>query len=59
MAKFEIYQDKNDKWMFRFKAPNGQVMFTGQKYCTLNSILTAIDTIKQYVGEAPVKQVED
>ena len=30
--KFEIYKDKSEEYRFRFRAPNGEVMFQGQGY---------------------------
>jgi uncharacterized protein YegP (UPF0339 family) len=30
--KFEVYKDKKGEYRFRFRAPNGQLMFSGEGY---------------------------
>jgi hypothetical protein len=53
--KFEIYKDKSDKFRFRFKAPNGQTMFTGgQGYSSKSSLKKSLESIKKNVPEANV-----
>lgn len=52
---FEIYKDKSDKFRFRFKAPNGQTMFTGgQGYSSKSSLKKSLESIKKNVPEAGI-----
>lgn len=53
--KFEVYNDKAGKARFRLKAPNGQIIVTGQAYKSLKSCLNGIESIKK---NAPVAEIE-
>lgn len=58
--KFEIYKDKSDEFRFRFKAPNGQTMFTGgQGYKSKSSLKKSLDSIKNNVPDADVVENEE
>ncbi len=46
MYKFEIYKDKAGEYRFRFKASNGQIMFSSEGYETKASAMHAIDSVK-------------
>jgi uncharacterized protein YegP (UPF0339 family) len=50
--KFEIYKDKSGETRFRFKAPNGEVMFSGQGYKQKKSAMNAVESIKKNAPEA-------
>jgi len=52
--KFEVYKDKKGAYRFRFRAPNGQVMFSGQEYKQKASVTNAIESIKKNVGDAVI-----
>ncbi|PEN13938.1 DUF1508 domain-containing protein [Longibacter salinarum] len=53
--KFEIYKDKSDQFRFRFKAPNGQTMFSGgQGYASKASLKKSIASIQKNVADADV-----
>ncbi|MDX2447383.1 MAG: DUF1508 domain-containing protein [Desulfobacterales bacterium] len=52
--KFEVYKDKKGAYRFRFKAPNGQVMFSGQEYKQKTSATNAIESIKKNVADAVI-----
>ena len=52
--KFEIYKDKSGEFRFRFKAPNGEIMFSGQGYKQKKSALNAIESIKKNTPSAEV-----
>lgn len=52
--KFEVYKDKKGEYRFRFKAPNGQVMFSGQNYKQKTSVTNAIESIKKNAGDAVI-----
>jgi uncharacterized protein YegP (UPF0339 family) len=52
--KFEVYKDKKGEYRFRFRAPNGQLMFSGEGYKQKTSATNAIESIKKNVGAAAV-----
>jgi len=54
MYKFEIYKDKAGEYRFRFKAPNGQAMFSSEGYSAKASAVSAIESIKKNVPGATV-----
>ncbi|AYD01338.1 YegP family protein [Neorhizobium sp. NCHU2750] len=47
MYKFEVYKDKAGEFRFRFKAPNGQTMFSSEGYSAKASAIAAVESIKQ------------
>ena len=47
MYKFEIYQDKAGEYRFRFKASNGETMFSSEGYQQKPSAIHAIESIKR------------
>lgn len=57
--KFEIYEDKAGKFRFRFKAPNGQSMFTsGEGYSSKSSVKKSIESIKKNAPDADVVELK-
>jgi uncharacterized protein YegP (UPF0339 family) len=52
--KFEVYKDKAGEFRFRFKAPNGEAMFSGEGYKQKASAMKAIESIKKNVAGADV-----
>jgi len=50
--KFEVYKDKSGGFRFRFKAPNGESMFSSESYKVKRSAMDAIESIKKNVGTA-------
>jgi uncharacterized protein YegP (UPF0339 family) len=46
--KFEVYKDKAGEFRFRFKAPNGEIMFGSEGYKAKASAISAIDSIKTH-----------
>lgn len=56
---FELYQDKSEKWRFRLKAPNGQVIASGQGYESKRSARNGIASVQKNAPEATVVEVED
>ncbi len=58
-GKFEVYTDKSDKYRFRLKAGNGQVIATGQAYASKESCLKGIESIKNNAKDAEVVEVEE
>ena len=49
---FEVYKDARDEHRFRLKAPNGQIIATGEGYTTKASCLNGIESIKENVAFA-------
>jgi uncharacterized protein YegP (UPF0339 family) len=50
--KFEVYKDKKGEYRFRFKAPNGETMFSSEGYKAKPSALSAIESIKKNASGA-------
>ena len=55
MAKFEVYKDKAGEFRFRYKASNGEIMFSSEGYKAKTSAMDAIDSIKKNVAGAAVE----
>jgi uncharacterized protein YegP (UPF0339 family) len=56
MYKFEIYKDKAAEFRFRFKAANGQTMFSSEGYSAKASAVAAVESIKK---NAPGAAIDD
>lgn len=54
MYKFEVYKDKGGEFRFRFRASNGEVMFSSEGYSAKASALKSIESIKKHVADADV-----
>ena len=54
MYKFEIYKDKPGEYRFRFKASNGETMFSSEGYKAKASAVSAIESIKKNTAGASV-----
>lgn len=50
--KFEVYKDKSGEFRFRFKASNGETMFTSEGYKAKASAVSAIESIKKNAAGA-------
>lgn len=55
MYKFEVYKDKAGEFRFRFRASNGEAMFSSEGYKAKASAMKAIESIKKNVPEATVE----
>jgi uncharacterized protein YegP (UPF0339 family) len=53
-AKFEVYKDKGNKYRFRLKAANGEVIATGESYPTKAACLKGIASIKKSAPAAAI-----
>ncbi len=58
-GKFEVYKDKSDKYRFRLKAGNGQVIAAGQAYSTKESCLKGIESLRKNAPTAELVEVEE
>ena len=55
-AKFEMYKDKADKYRFRLKAANGEVIAVGEAYESKAACKNGIESIKK---NAPTAEIVD
>lgn len=55
MYKFEVYKDKAGEFRFRFRASNGEAMFSSEGYKAKASAMKAIESIKKNAPEAAVE----
>jgi uncharacterized protein YegP (UPF0339 family) len=56
MPKFEVYKDKKGETRFRYRANNGEVMFSSEGYSVKASAMKAIASIKKNAAAAPVEE---
>ncbi|MFD6161466.1 YegP family protein [Nocardia sp. NPDC060256] len=55
-AKFEIYQDKANKYRFRLKAANGEIIAVGEAHEPKAACKNGIESIEK---NAPVAGIDD
>lgn len=53
-AKFEIYKDAAEKFRFRLKAPNGEVIASGEAYESKDSCKNGIESVKTNAPKAEI-----
>lgn len=53
--KFELYTDKAGETRFRFKAPNGEIMFGSEGYKQKKSAQDAVASIQKNAGGSTVE----
>ncbi|TCO56571.1 YegP family protein [Actinocrispum wychmicini] len=53
-GKFEVYKDAADKYRFRLKAGNGEIIAVGEAYESKAGALNGIESIKKNAPEAEV-----
>ncbi len=54
MYKFEVYKDKAGEFRFRFKASNGESMFSSEGYKAKASALSAVESIRKNAPGATI-----
>ena len=54
--KFEIYKDAAEKFRFRLKAANGEVIASGEPYESKDGCKNGIESIK---NSAPIAEIVD
>lgn len=57
MSKFEIYTDKKGETRFRYRAKNGEIVFSSEGYTAKASAKKAITSIKKNVANAVVEEL--
>ncbi|MGB7405879.1 MAG: DUF1508 domain-containing protein [Pacificimonas sp.] len=55
--KFETYTDKKGEYRVRFKY-NSEIIFSTEGYSSKSGAHRAIESIKKYVPDAPVEDME-
>lgn len=55
-SKFELYQDTQDKYRFRLKAGNGEIIAVSEAYNTRASALNGIESVR---SNAPSATLDD
>lgn len=53
-GKFEIYKDKSNKFRFRLKAGNGEVIAVGEAYESKAGCLSGIESVRKNAPDAAV-----
>lgn len=54
--KFEVFKDKSGEFRFRLKAPNGEVIATGEGYTTKAACMNGIESVKK---NAPIAEIAE
>ena len=57
-GKFEVYKDRADKYRFRLKASNGQVVATGEAYETKAAAIKGCESVLRAAEGAPIVETE-
>jgi uncharacterized protein len=55
-GKFELYQDTQDKYRFRLKAGNGEIIAVSEAYNSRASALNGIESVRT---NAPAASLDD
>ena len=58
-GKFEWFKDKKEKYRFRLKAGNGQIIATSEAYETKDSCMNGIESVKKNAPDAAVTEVKE
>lgn len=58
-SRFEVYKDTGGQFRFRFRASNGEVLFSSEAYKAKRSALDAIASIKKSAADAAVDDQAD
>lgn len=53
---FEVFKDAKEKFRFRLKAANGEIIATGEAYASKEGCIKGIESIKK---NAPIAKVVD
>ena len=58
-GKFEVYKDKTNKFRFRLKAGNGEVIAVGEAYESKAGCLNGIESIRKNAPDATAVEIEN
>ena len=56
-GKFEVWVDKAGEYRFRLKAPNGEVIATGEGYSSKAACMNGIESVKKNAPKAKIIEV--
>lgn len=56
-GKFEVYQDKAEKYRFRLKAGNGEIVAVGEAYESKDAAKKGCESVQRAAAEAKVTDV--
>jgi len=59
MPKFEMFRDKSDKYRFRLKAPNGEIIAVSQAYASKAGCMKGIESVKNNAPIADVIEIDE
>jgi uncharacterized protein YegP (UPF0339 family) len=57
--KFEWFKDKTGKFRFRLKAPNGEIIATGEAYSSKDACINGIESIKKNASIAKIVEAKE
>lgn len=57
MPKFEIYKDAAGKFRFRLKAPNGEIIASGEAYESKDGCRKGIASVRENAPKAEIVEV--
>ena len=56
-GKFEVWVDKAGEYRFKLKAPNGEVIATGEGYSSKAACMNGIESVKKNAAKAKIIEV--
>jgi uncharacterized protein YegP (UPF0339 family) len=57
MPKFEVYTDSAEKYRWRLKAPNGEIIALGEAYSSKANCMNGIDSVKTNAPKAEIVEI--
>ncbi len=54
IPRFELYIDAARQWRWRLRAPNGEIIASGEGYQTEQNCRAGIEDVKRYAPIAPI-----
>ncbi|HSV96192.1 MAG TPA: DUF1508 domain-containing protein [Spirochaetota bacterium] len=58
-GKFEVYRDASEKYRFRLKASNGEIIATGEAYYSKQACLNGVESVKRNAPDAVVEEIDE
>ena len=55
-AKFENYQDAQEQYRFRLRAPNNEIIAVSEAYTTKAACMNGVDSVKKNAPEAVIEE---
>ncbi len=56
-GKFEVWVDKAGEYRFKLKAPNGEVIATGEGYSSKAGCMNGIESVKKNAPKAKIVEL--